>query len=103
VDGKCLADPKPGARYDYTDAPTELIEKAQHMAAVCQRHGVDLKTAAIQFPLAHPAVATVAAGVRTIAHFDDYPRAMAAAVPSELWDELRHEGLIPVEAPTPRP
>lgn len=96
-----LADPTPGARYNYGDAPGALIEKAQRIAAVCGRHGVPLKTAAIQFPLAHPAVASIAAGVRTIAHFNDYPAAMRTDVPAQLWDELRHEGLIPMEAPTP--
>ena len=96
-----LANPRPGARYNYVEAPVELIEKAQALAAVCSRHGVDLKTAAIQFPLAHPAVASVAAGVRTIDHLDDYPRAMAADVPADMWAELRHEGLILEDAPTP--
>ena len=96
-----LANPRPGARYNYAEAPAGLIEKAQALATVCERHGVDLKTAAIQFPLAHPAVASVAAGVRTIDHFDDYPRAMAADIPADLWAELRHEGLIPEDVPTP--
>ncbi len=96
-----LADPTPGTRYEYVEAPGELIEKAQRMATICERHGVPLKTAAIQFPLAHPAVASIAAGVRTIDHFDDYPAAMTADVPEQLWDELRHEDLIPADAPTP--
>ncbi len=96
-----LANPQLGARYDYIQAPAVLIERAQSIAAVCERHGVSLKTAAIQFPLAHPAVASIAAGVRTIEHFDDYPAAMTTDVPSQLWDELRHEGLIPADAPTP--
>jgi D-threo-aldose 1-dehydrogenase len=96
-----LADPNAGARYNYTEAPTELIERAQRMAAVCERHGTSLKTAAIQFPLAHPAVASVAAGVRTIEHLDDYPAAMAADVPAQLWQELKAEGLLSDSAPTP--
>jgi D-threo-aldose 1-dehydrogenase len=62
---------------------------------------VSVKTAAIRLPLAHPVVAAVAAGVRTVDHFDDYPRALEASVPAALWDELRHEGLIPSEAPVP--
>ena len=60
-----------------------------------------LKAAAIQFPLAHPAVASVVAGVETIAKFDDHPAAVGADVPAQLWDELRHEGQIPAGAPTP--
>ena len=76
-----LADPRPGARFNYVPAPTELIERAQRIKAVCARHGVPLKTAAIQFPFGHPRVAAVAAGVRTVSHFDDYPAAMSASSP----------------------
>lgn len=96
-----LADPRPGARFDYAAAPPELIERAQHLDSVCERHGVDLKTAAIQFPLGHPSVASVTSGVRTIEHFDDYPRALGMDIPDQLWEELRHEGLIAEGAPTP--
>jgi D-threo-aldose 1-dehydrogenase len=96
-----LADPKPGARYEYVEAPGEVVEKAQRMAAICERHSVSLRTAAIQFPLAHPAVTSVVAGIETIAKFDDYPAAMMADVPAQLWDELRHERLIHADAPTP--
>ncbi len=96
-----LADPKPGAKFNYADAPTELVERASRIRAVCERHGVAIKDAAIQFPLAHPTVVSVAAGVRTAAHLDDYPRAMRTVIPGALWDELRAEGLIPAHAPVP--
>src|SRR5439155_895972 len=52
-------------------------------------------------PLAHPAVAAVLAGVRSTAHLEEYPRLFRAAIPADLWSELRAEGLIPPEAPTP--
>lgn len=96
-----LADPRPGARFDYRAAPDTLLGRARRIGDVCARHGVALKTAAIQFPLGHPSVASVAAGVRTIEHFEDYPAAMGAAVPDGLWEELRHEGLIDAAAPVP--
>ena len=96
-----LANPGEGATFDYSPAASTLIERAQRLAAVCERHGVDLKVAAIQFPLGHPSVASVTSGVRTIEHFDDYPRALQLDVPDQLWDELREEGLIAAGAPTP--
>lgn len=96
-----LADPRPGARFNYVPASAELVERAQRMAAVCGRHGVDLKTAAIQFPLGHPSVASVTCGVRTAAHFDDYPTALRTRIPPDLWDELRSEGLLHPAAPAP--
>jgi len=96
-----LADPRPGARFDYVAASGDLVERAQRMAEVCSRYGVSLKTAAIQFPMGHPSVASVTSGVRTAEHFDDYPRAMTANIPADLWQELRHEGLIDANAPVP--
>jgi D-threo-aldose 1-dehydrogenase len=96
-----LADPRPGARFNYAPAPPLLIERAQRIRAVCERHGVPLRAAAIQFPLAHPAVAALVAGVRTAEHLDDYPRLMAMPLPDELWSELRAEGLIDPAAPVP--
>jgi D-threo-aldose 1-dehydrogenase len=62
---------------------------------------VPLKAAAVQFPLAHPAVASVIAGVRSIAHLDEYPALMAVPIPTDLWAELRAEGLIRSDAPVP--
>jgi D-threo-aldose 1-dehydrogenase len=96
-----LAAPRPGAHYDYGVAPPALVERAQRLAAVCTRHGVALRDAAIQFPLAHPAVVSVVAGVRTIAHLEEYPAALARRIPDALWAELKADGLIRPEAPVP--
>ena len=96
-----LVDPQPGSRFDYGPAPDAVIERARRIGAVCDRHGVSRRAAAIQFPLAHPAVAGLIAGVRTHAHLDDYPASLRLSIPSQLWAELRAEGLIAAEAPTP--
>src|SRR5713226_9394052 len=66
-----LADPKPGAHYNYQTAPDELIERAQRIRDVCVRHGVPLKAAAMQFPLGHPAVTCVVVGCRPPEQLDD--------------------------------
>jgi len=96
-----LADPKPGAFFNYAPAPADVLARAQRIRTICERHGVPIRDAAIQFPLAHPAVVAVAAGVRTAAHLDDYPAAMRRSIPAALWDELRTESLIPANAPVP--
>jgi D-threo-aldose 1-dehydrogenase len=96
-----LADPKPGALFNYVPAPPDLIERATRIRDVCARHGVPLRAAAIQFPLAHPAVAAIVAGVRSIEHFDDYPRLLREPIPDGLWAELRSESLIAPNAPVP--
>lgn len=96
-----LVDPSPTGRFDYAPAPPDVVERARRLAAVCGRHGVALRAAAIQFPLAHPAVSSIVAGVRSIEHLDEYPRAMAMDLPADLWAELRAEGLLRPEAPVP--
>ena len=96
-----LVDPRPGAPFNYAAAPADLVARAQRIREVCERHGVTIREAAIQFPLAHPTVVSVAAGVRSAAHLDEYPTAMRRSIPRALWDELRAEGLIPAQAPVP--
>jgi D-threo-aldose 1-dehydrogenase len=96
-----LADPKPGARFNYVPAAPQLVERATRIRDVCTRHGVAIREAAIQFPLAHPAIAGVVAGVRSPEHLDDYPRAMRRSISDDLWAELRVEGLIAADAPVP--
>ena len=61
-----LADPRAGSRFNYTPAPAEVIERARRIGDVCDRHGVPLRAAAIQFPLAHSVVASLVVGVRTV-------------------------------------
>jgi D-threo-aldose 1-dehydrogenase len=93
--GGVLADPRPGAYYDYEPAPAATLERARRIAAVCGRHDVPLAAAAIAFPLRHPAVTCVLVGARSPrevrADVADWQR----PVPDELWDELAAEELLP--------
>jgi len=83
-----LADPRPGATFDYQAAPTELVHKAQRLREICTAHGVELKAAAIQFPLRHPVVPIVLTGCRTVAEVEENVRMFQTHVPDELWREL---------------
>ena len=96
-----LADPRPGSRYNYVEADPAIVARAARLAAVCARYDVALRAAAMQFPLAHPAVASVVAGVRRIEHLDEYPAFLRLQIPDDLWAELRAEGLIDPAAPVP--
>ena len=77
------------------------MEKVQRIEAVCARHGVSLKSAALQFPLAHPAVTAVIPGARSVAEIEENFRAMNQPIPADFWEELRTENLLPHEAPVP--
>lgn len=97
-----LADPSPGARFDYTPAATPVLERAQRAAAVCAAYGVPLPAAALQFALGHPAVAAVLTGVRSPAELEDNVRNFDLDLPADMWAQLVAEGLVP-EAATPSP
>jgi D-threo-aldose 1-dehydrogenase len=96
-----LAEPRPGGRFNYAPAPPAVVDRARRLAATCARHGVPLRAAAIQFPLAHPAIRSLIAGVRRIDHLDEYPELLRRPIPPDLWAELRAEGLIDPAAPVP--
>ncbi|MGC5566006.1 aldo/keto reductase [Streptomyces sp. FR-108] len=96
-----LADPGPGARYDYRAAPPELLDRALALKAAADRHGTTLRAAALAFCAAHPAVAAVLVGARTPHEVHDCARQFTADVPASLWQELRETGLLPPEAPVP--
>ena len=88
-------------RFDYAPAAAAWIERTARIEAQCAAHGVPLRAAALQFPLAHPAVEIVMLGARSV---DEWRDALAKAqhpVPPEFWSALRRDGLLPDEAPTP--
>jgi D-threo-aldose 1-dehydrogenase len=96
-----LARPESGVTFDYTTAPTDLIERAQALQAVCDRHEVPLMAAAIQFPLAEPGISAVLTGVRSPAEIAQNVEMMNIPIPVELWSELRAGGFIHDAALTP--
>jgi len=86
------------ARFDYREAPVQIVERARRIAAACERHGVTLPEAAVQFPFRHPAVASVVVGTRTAAHVSSLVTRSTAPVPDELWTDLVDDGLVPAAA-----
>ncbi|MQS08310.1 aldo/keto reductase [Streptomyces alkaliphilus] len=96
-----LADPRPGATFDYAEASPRLVERALRLREVCERHGVPLRAAALRFPFGHPAVVGVLTGGRSPAEVTEAAEALATPLPSELWTELRAEGLLPEGVPVP--
>ena len=90
-----------GATYNYAPAPESIRQRAAALDAVCAAHGVPLPAAALQFPLAHPAVVTVVAGMATPEEVRANVDMMAMNIPAELWRDLKAQGLLRADAPTP--
>lgn len=93
-----LATAEPGRVYDYAEAPPELVERAQLIAKICARHGVELPEAALALPIAHPAVASVVVGAHDPEQVSVNARRAGAVVPPELWAELVDAGLLRADA-----
>lgn len=91
----------PGAHYNYRPAPPSIVERVRRIERVCQAHGVPLAAAALQFPLGHPAVASVITGSNIPEHMDVNAELMRRAIPEAFWAELKAEGLLNPQAPTP--
>ena len=92
--------PREGATFNYRAASAEMRDKAQRINAVCERYQVPLKAAALQFILAHPAVASVIPGARSVAEVEENVRMVEYPIPADLWAELKQQGLIAAAAPT---
>jgi D-threo-aldose 1-dehydrogenase len=83
-----LSSPRPGGRYEYGDVPADVLARAERLAEVCERHGVTLPEAALQFPLREPAVRSVVVGAATPEQVRENARRFAVDIPEALWDEL---------------
>lgn len=96
-----LADPRPGAMFDYEIAPDGIVAQARRMRDVCEAHGIPLAAAAAQFPFGHPAVASVVIGARSPEEVRQNAEHAALSIPSALWGDLRAEGLLDPALPVP--
>jgi D-threo-aldose 1-dehydrogenase len=89
-----------GATFFYVEADAGIKDRTRRIEAVCERHGVALAAAAIQFPLHHPAVASVVTGMRSAEEAMANLAHCRAPIPAAFWDELKALGLIDGNAPT---
>lgn len=90
-----------GAKYDYNDAPAWVMNRVARIEEVCARHDTPIAAAALQFPLAHPAMAAIIPGAVSRAEIQGNFALLRRPIPTALWDELRSLGLIDARAPVP--
>lgn len=101
ADPGSMPDWKDNVTFNYEPADPAVVNRADRINAICRRHRVPLMAAALQFPLHHPAVPCVLVGPRTPEHVDVNNEMLRVPIPADLWAELKHEQLLPEEAPTP--
>ena len=92
---------RPGATYNYREAPPEIAAKAESLEAVAARHHVNLKAAASQFVFAHPAITCIIPGTRQPERVQENFDLLTQEIPASFWAELRDEGLVRDDAPLP--
>jgi D-threo-aldose 1-dehydrogenase len=87
--------------YNYEAAPADVIEKVRRLEAVCDAHGVPLPAAALQFPLAHPLVASVIPGLDSPMRVEQTVALYNHKIPTALWHDLKSQKLLREDAPIP--
>ncbi|MEM1361646.1 MAG: aldo/keto reductase [Pseudomonadota bacterium] len=90
-----------GDTWNYAPAPDAIREKVSRIRAICDRHGVPMPAAAIQFCQAHPVVKSVVIGARRGKEVEDMMSWSETSIPPEFWAELKTTGLLDQAAPTP--
>ena len=90
-----------GAHFEYKKASPEILSKVAHIKAVCLRHGVPIKAAALQFVLANPASAAVIPGGCKPEHIREDHAAVAFRIPNDFWQDMREQKLVAPNVPLP--
>ncbi len=89
------------SHYDYAPPPPAILERVRRLEALCEEFAVPLAAAALQFPLAHPGIASVVAGCASGAESKRCADVFAHAIPAAFWRALRDRGLVDARAPLP--
>ncbi|WP_262028222.1 aldo/keto reductase [Microvirga sp. Mcv34] len=89
-------------KFDYADAPPEVVRRVQALKAACDAFDVPLPAAAFRFPLAHSAVVSCVTGARDAEQLHTNVAWFERSIPEELWTALRKDGLLDEAAPLPR-
>ncbi|MCZ4118233.1 aldo/keto reductase [Streptomyces sp. H39-S7] len=96
-----LADPRPGAPYNYAAAPPGLVRRALDIADVCAEFGVPLRAAALRFPFGHPSVVSAVVGAATPEEVRDNAALFSYDIPAPMWTALVERGLLDEDIPLP--
>ncbi|KZM50164.1 pyridoxal 4-dehydrogenase [Labrenzia sp. OB1] len=91
----------PGAKYNYADAPPDILDRVRRIEEICAAHSVPLVAAALQFVLGHPCVKTVIPGAVNAAQVEANLAVLKTSIPAGVWSDLKSGGLVREDAPMP--
>ncbi len=89
-----LANPAPGATYNYLPASDEIIARAKKICDFLKERNIPLIAAAVQFPMRHPAVTSIVTGPRNVSELQTYVEGFDFPIPESVWVELENSGLV---------
>jgi D-threo-aldose 1-dehydrogenase len=90
-------------KFNYADAPAEIVARTARLRTCCERFGVPMAAAALQFPLHHPAVVSCVVGARSADQFRGNVAWLETPIPPAFWQQLKQDGLLHESAPVPVP
>ena len=90
----------PGAKFEYGAAPPAILDKVRKIEAICAQHGTSIRRAAMQFPMAHPAVVSVVLGAVKPSEVESNVADAQAELPAALWADLKAAGLLAADTVT---
>ncbi|WP_082233072.1 aldo/keto reductase [Halobacillus massiliensis] len=90
-----------GSHYEYAEASPEIVERVKRIQHIADSYGISVKAAALQFTLAHPAVAAAIPGGSRPERIKEDQDALKEDIPASFWQEMREQKIIALEAPTP--
>jgi D-threo-aldose 1-dehydrogenase len=75
-------------KYAYRPAPGDLLERVSSLRDACDRHGVPLAAAALQFSLRDARVTSTVVGMSAPERIDQTLRLASWPIPDELWEDI---------------
>lgn len=93
--GLLAAGARPGARYDYREAPADLLTWVRRAEAVCAEHHLPLAAAALAFSTREQTISSTVVGARSAARLSELTDLLDTPVPADLWPALDALGPAP--------
>ncbi len=87
--------------YNYAPAPQDIIQRVAKIEQLCEDFNIPLAAAALQFPLAHPAIVSVIPGLSSVDQVEITRAQMSTDIPAAFWRALLDSELIHPDAPLP--